>query len=229
MIADPDRAAMTALAQTFEMAGFQVCRCETVSRLASRLENGPWDVLVLDPGVAGGDSALLLGEIARMPAPPSLIVTGTAMGEADRIVALELGADHCVPKPFSVTEMLARVRALLSRQQARKNAPARCARAVFAGMTFEPARRLLRNCDGRSSRLSAAEADLLTQFLRQPRKILAREELLAAEGPGSAVRSARAIDVRVSRLRQTLGSSDHVVIQTARGRGYALIHDVRWE
>jgi DNA-binding response OmpR family regulator len=229
LIADPDRATMTALAQTFEMAGLQVCRCETLMRLRSRLQNGPWDVLVLDPRVAGSESVSLFGEIARLPAPPSLIVTGPDMGEVDRIVALELGADHCVPKPCSAAEMLARVRALLVRQRARSVPAAAAGRAVFADLVFEPTRRTLRMTDGRSTRLSASEADLLIQFLRNPHKVLTRDDLLAAQAPDGAVRSPRAIDVQVSRLRHALNSRFQDVIQTVRGRGYSLVYDVRWE
>lgn len=229
LIADPDRIVMTGLAQLFEREGLQVCRCDDLPHLRNRLASATWDVLVLDPSIGAPDVPALFGEIARLPSPPALIVTSPGMTEVDRIIALEMGADHCVPKPCSPAEMLARIRALLGRRQSRRPPPM-SGQALFADLAFDPLRRLLRRADGSHQRLSASEADLLALFLRNPRTVLSRTELLACYPGGAEAsdRSLRAIDVLVSRLRAELGSPMQVIV-TLRGRGYMLAHDVRWD
>lgn len=228
LLADTDRVFMLGLVQHFEQEGLQLCRCDDLPHLRSRLASAAWDVLVLDPAIAGAGAASLFGEIARLPSPPALIVAAPAMSEIDRIIALEMGADHCVPKPCSPAEMLARVRALLGRRRTATAGPAG-GTASFADLSFDPQRRVLRRSDGGQQRLSLAEADLLTLFLRNPRRVLRREELLAGTAAGLGTdRSLRAIDVLVSRLRAELTAAVPVIV-TLRGQGYMMPHAVRWD
>lgn len=228
LIADPDTIFLQALVEPFEAEGLHVFRCDDLPHLRHRLTSAAWDVLVLDPAIAGAAASALFGEIARLPAPPALIVTAPAMSEVDRIIALEMGADHCVSKPCSAAEMLARVGALLGRRRA-TTAGLPSGTAYFADLAFDPQRRLLYRRDGGRQRLSTAEADLLTLFLRNPRRILDRDALRAgtAVGPGND-RGLRAIDVLVSRLRADLTAAVPVIV-TVRGQGYVLPHAVRWD
>lgn len=228
LIADPDTLFLQELAEPFEAEGLQLFRCDDLPHLRHRLASAAWDVLVLDPAIAGAARSALFGEIARLPTPPALIVTAPAMTEIDRIVALEMGADHCVSKPYSPAEMLARVGALLGRRRTRPGGlPG--GTAHFADLAFDPQRRLLYRRDGGRQRLSTAKADLLTLFLRNPRRILDREALRA--GTAACLghdRGLRAIDVLVSRLRADLTAAVPVIV-TVRGQGYILPHAVRWD
>lgn len=228
LLADRDRGFMLGLTQHFEREGLQLCRCDDLPHLRNRLTSATWEVLILDPAIAGGAIAALLGEIARLQNPPALIVASPAMSEVDRIIALEMGADQCVPKPCSPAEMLARVRSVLGR---RRNTAAGLpsGTAQFVDLSFDPPRRLLRRSDGGQQRLSVAEADLLLLFLRNPSKVLSREHLLAGTAASLGTdRSLRAIDVLVSRLRAELTAAEPVIL-TVRGQGYMLPHNVRWE
>lgn len=229
LLADPDRIFMLGLAQHFEQEGLQVCRCDDLPHLLNRVANAAWDVLVLDPALAGSAATSLFGALARLPSPPAMIVAAPAMSEIDRIIALEMGADHCVSKPCSPAEMLARVRALLGRRRSSVASTPSGGTASFADLSFDPQRRVLRRRDGGQQRLSTAEADLLTLFLRNPRRVLSREELLAGTAAvlGSD-RSLRAIDVLVSRLRAELTAAVPVIV-TMRGQGYMMPHPVRWD
>lgn len=228
LIADPDRAAMLALGQYFEAVGLQICRCGDLPQLQNRLASAVWDVLVIDPRIAGAAAPALFGEIARLAGQPALIVTAPAMTEVDRIVALELGADHCVSKPCSPAEMLARIRSLLARRRP-SLATTTGGTARFADLAFEPVRRILHRADGSQHRLSVAEGDLLTKFVRQPGRVLRRTDLLAGPSPSRGeTPGPRAIDVLVSRLRATL-AAEEPVITTVRGRGYMLPHEVHWD
>lgn len=228
LLADPDTIFLQALVEPFEAEGLHVFRCDDLPHLRHRLTGAAWDVLILDPAIAGATPSALFGEIARLPTPPALIVTAPAMSEVDRIIALEMGADHCVSKPCSAAEMLARVGALLGRRRATA-AGLPSGTAYFADLAFDPQRRLLYRRDGGRQRLSTAEADLLTLFLRNPRRILDRDALRAgtAAGPGND-RGLRAIDVLVSRLRADLTAAVPVIV-TVRGQGYILPHGVRWD
>lgn len=228
LLADRDRAFMLALTQHFECEGLQLSRCDDLPHLRNRLTSTTWEVLILDPAIAGGAGTTLFGEIARLQNPPALIVTGNGMTEVDRIIALEMGADHCVPKPCSPAEMLARVRALLGRRRDSDAAvPGGIAR--FLDLSFDPQRRILRRSDGGQQRLSTAEADLLVLFLRNPRRVLSREDLLAGTAASLGTdRGLRAIDVLVSRLRAELTAAEPAIL-TVRGQGYMLPHSVHWE
>ena len=99
--------------------------------------------------------------------------------------------------------------------------------AVFAGWRFAPATNTLIAASGESSPLSAAEAELLTAFLRQPNRILQREALIGRE----LLPSDRSIDVRVSRLRRKLepDPAHPNLIKTVYGAGYLFLGKVSWQ
>jgi DNA-binding response OmpR family regulator len=232
LIADPDRATMLARAQYFELVGLQICLCGNLPELQIQLASAAWDVLVIDQQIAGPAVPALFGEIARLSGQPAVIVTAPLMTEVDRIVALELGADHCVSRSCSPAEMLARIRSLLARR--RPSASSATTKptggtARFADLAFDPGRRLLVRADGSRHRFSAAEGDLLTRFVRQPGRVLQRTELLAHPAePRDETPGLRAIDVLVSRLRAALAAEEPVIV-TVRRRGYMMPHDVRWD
>lgn len=228
LLADPDETTMLALARALELQGYQVCRCSTLEQMRDRLTTARWDVLVVDPRLAGPDASALLGNVTRLPNPPAIVVSSVNMTEIDRIVALELGAQHCVAKPYSIKEMQARIRALLARRQP---AAPRIGggKAIFADLQYDPVRRQLTRIDGLKTRLSPTENDLLMLFLAHPRKVLSREDLLTCYADQEMQRSARAVDVLVSRLRDSMISRMPKLILTIRGRGYMLAHDVIWE
>lgn len=232
LIADSNAASIEVLARPLELQGMQVCRCTDVARLRVRLAQSRWDLVMLDPRIAGPAGLDLLREASSLPHLTAMIVTAADMTETDRIVALELGADHCIDRRCSTAELLAVVRALLSRRlpiDHGQAAPlAREHNAHFAGMRYDPMTRMLHDDNAPPRRIRSAEADLLMRFLRNPRKIFPREALIGpALAPGET-RNQRAADVLVSRLRATLGDQHWDVIRTVRGRGYFLACHVDW-
>ncbi|AJP71975.1 hypothetical protein TS85_09545 [Sphingomonas hengshuiensis] len=231
LIADSDAASVEQLARPLELQGMQVCRCTDVERLRNRLAHTQWDMVMLNLRIAGPLGLDLLREASAVAHPAAMVVTGHGMTETDRIVALELGADHCVDQRCSPAEMLAVVRALLARRAASPDADDVAGRdkdAHFAGMRYDPLLRLLHTADGRSRRIRTAEADLLMRFLRNPRHVFRREELLGETEAEGLARNPRGADVLVSRLRAALGPEHWELIRTKRGRGYFLSCDVLW-
>jgi two-component system, OmpR family, response regulator len=185
---------------------------------------GEPDLIVLDLQLDQEDGLELLRETRSRSDVPVIIITGEGRDEIDRVVGLELGADGCITKPFSLRELLARIRAVLRRQEAGRSAPQRdpeLRRSKFGGWQLN--RRLRRLVDPAGSQISLTKGEyaLLTAFLDAPQRPLSRERLLQATRVHEDIFD-RSIDVRVLRLRRKLETdpSTPQIIRTERGVGY---------
>jgi two-component system OmpR family response regulator len=181
-------------------------------------------LIILDLRLGQDDGLDLLREIRSHSDVPIIITTGHRPDEIDRIVGLELGADDYIIKPFSLRELLARVRAVLRRQEmgraARANEPERGGYR-FNGWVLERRGRKLVDPNGVPVSLSKGEYALLLAFLEAPQRPLSREHLLQTTRLHEDIFD-RSIDVQVLRLRRKLevDPSAPRVIQTERGVGY---------
>jgi two-component system, OmpR family, response regulator len=181
-------------------------------------------LIILDLRLGQDDGLDLLREIRSHSDVPIIITTGHRPDEIDRIVGLELGADDYIVKPFSLRELLARVRAVLRRQEmgrvARTRDPERGGYR-FDGWQLERRGRRLLDRGGTPVSLSKGEYALLLAFLEAPQRPLSREHLLQATRIHEDVFD-RSIDVQVLRLRRKLETdpSKPRLIQTERGVGY---------
>ena len=130
--------------------------------------------------------------------------------------ALELGADDYVLKPFEPRELVARVRSILRRREQLADESSQL--AEFAGWCFNLGNNTLQGATAKSM-LSTAEADLLRVFVRNPNRILQREQLM---GKRDLQPTDRSIDVRISRLRRKLepDPQNPALIKTVYGAGY---------
>ena len=166
----------------------------------------------------GEDGLTACRRLVAAGGPPVIILS--ALGdEQDRIVGLELGADHYLSKPCSPREILAHVRAVLRRKQAPEAEERRA--YGFMGWRMDLDSHELFDADGVLVHLSDGEFAVLRVFVERPRRVLTREELLhSARGPDSEAFD-RAIDVQISRLRRKLGGSgENELIRTVRNEGY---------
>jgi two-component system, OmpR family, response regulator len=181
-------------------------------------------LIILDLRLGQDDGLDLLREIRSHSDVPVIITTGHRPDEIDRIVGLELGADDYIVKPFSLRELLARVRAVLRRQEmgraARTHDPERGGYR-FGGWQLERRGRRLIDSDTTPVSLSKGEYALLLAFLEAPQRPLSREYLLQATRVHEDIFD-RSIDVQVLRLRRKLeiDPSAPRVIRTERGVGY---------
>ncbi len=178
------------------------------------------DLVLLDlmlPDIAGSEVARLIreGESRRLP-----IIMVTARGEeGDRVKGLELGADDYVTKPFSVKELLLRIRAVLRRHEA---GPAPAGPLASAGdIVLDSARHEVR-VRGAPVVLTALEFRLLKTFLERPGRVQTRETLLSDVWGIDADITTRTVDTHIKRLREKLGPAGDV-IETIRGVGYKLV------
>src|ERR1700724_3877888 len=187
-------------------------------------------LIILDLRLGQDNGLDLLREIRSHSDVPVIITTGHRPDEIDRIVGLELGADDYIVKPFSLRELLARVRAVLRRQEmgriARTRDPERGGYR-FEGWQLERRGRRLVDPTGAQVSLSKGEYALLLAFLQAPQRPLTREQLLQATRAHEDIFD-RSIDVQVLRLRRRLEADPSApkMILTERGVGYVFAHTV---
>jgi two-component system, OmpR family, response regulator len=182
------------------------------------------DLVILDLRLDDADGLDLLREIRTRSDVPVIITTGDRCDEIDRVVGLELGADDYLTKPFSLRELLARIRAVLRRREAGRAALQRDAergQCRFGGWQLDRRLRRLTDPGGAAVSLTKGEYALLTAFLDAPQRPLSREHLLQATRVHEDVFD-RSIDVQILRLRRKLerDPSAPQIIRTERGVGY---------
>ena len=174
---------------------------------------------VMLPGMSGLD---VLKQLRQKSSVPVLMLTARG-SELDRILGLELGADDYLAKPFNPRELVARLRAIL-RRTATSGGTAASQPIHLAGVELHPESRSV-TCSGKPVNLTGAEFDLLFAFLRNPGKIITREELTQAALGRPMSPMDRSIDVHVSNLRRKLGpyQGDQERIKAIRGSGYVYL------
>ena len=185
------------------------------------------DLVLLDVRMPG-ENGMLLAQTLRERAPvPIVLLTGNAE-EADRVMGLELGADDYVTKPFSLRELLARMRAVLRRYQAQSELAARGdkRRAYrFAGWELNLRTRKLTAPDGRKLDLGNSEFSLLAAFCSAAQRVLSRDQLMDLSRLHSGEVYDRTVDVQIVRLRRKIepDPARPQLIVTERGAGYIFV------
>lgn len=222
LVVEDEQAIRTALADFLEFHDFRVTQAADGLEAERCVAQGRFDLILLDlmlPGVSGEQ----LCSQWRQGGLQTPIIMVTAKGqEKDKIHGLELGADDYITKPFSLEEMLARIRAVL-----RRMGPARAVGQTFAfgdlevDMASLKARRGTREID-----LSKREALIVQYFAAHPGRVIGREELYREVWQDILTElGTRTVDMHIAKLRSKieLDSSDPRIIQTVRGAGYRYI------
>lgn len=217
LIVEDEPAIAESLAYALKREGYSVAIAPSISAAESELQ--AVDLIVLDLMLPDGSGFDLLGRIRYQGAPTAIIVLSSRDAEADRVAALETGADDYVTKPFSPREVVARVRAVLRRAQsepARKPSP-----LSNLPLAVEEATRRA-SVLGEPLELTRVEFDLLACFLRAPGRVFTRAELIdRIWGDGFAITD-RTVDSHIKGLRRKLieAGGDAQMIETVRGVGY---------
>jgi two-component system, OmpR family, response regulator len=224
VIVDDDPAMRRMVARYFEEHNVPVSAVSNRASLNHHLEAMNPCLILLDLGLGQDDGLDLLKEIRAHSDLPIIIMTGHRLDEVDRVVGLELGADDYIVKPFGLRELLARVRAVLRRQEMGRGARVRDSERggyAFGGWQLERRARKLVDPNGAPVSLTKGEYTLLLAFLKAPQRPLTREQLLQATRTHEDVFD-RSIDVQVLRLRRKLKADPGApsVILTERGIGY---------
>src|SRR5262245_52502470 len=155
-----------------------VVHCADGNEGLCQLERGGWDALVLDIMLPGVDGLEICRRARAMTRYTPIIIISARGSEVQRILGLELGADDYLAKPFSVLELVARVKALLRRVDAlARNARMDAGSLSLAGLFIDPIAREA-TLDGRRLDLTPREFDLLHHFARHPGRVFSRMDLL---------------------------------------------------
>ena len=208
------------LKYNLEKEGFKVNYATDGTVALAEVRRDPPDLIILDlmlPGLDGLEVCRQLRRIDRFTRIPVLILSARSE-EADRVVGLELGADDYVTKPFSTREVIARVRALL-----RRNEPAEPQRSkVQRGeLVIDPMAHSV-TVSGRPIELSALEFRLLHYMALHPGMVFSRDQLLDGVWGNDRTVTPRSVDVYVRRIREKVESEPQrpIFVQTIHGVGY---------
>jgi two-component system alkaline phosphatase synthesis response regulator PhoP len=222
LIVEDDDVIADGMARHLEAGGFDAVAVERGELGLARLRYERPDACVLDlmlPGLDGWD----LIETVRGEGIGTPIVVVSARGtEGDRIRALELGADDYLVKPFSMGELVVRVRAAL-RRGVRAQAPDRGERIEIEELVIDPAN-VQAFVDGRSAQLTLTEFRLLHALAIERGRVVSREELMQRIWGRRQRYRDRTVDVFVRKLRDKIDrrASRHDFIHTRHGVGYKL-------
>jgi len=200
--------------------GFDVETVETGEQAVERLGAAAYDVVILDlmlPGISGVE---VCRRVRRSSTVPILMLTART-AEVDVVVGLEAGADDYVQKPFSMPELMSRVRAILRRRELDRT-DGKTVRRV-GGIEVDLARHVA-SVDGRPVQLTLSELKLLALLSEQPERVYSRRELMQRLWDSEYTGDERACDVHITNLRRKLEAdpSNPTRIVTVRGVGYKL-------
>ena len=219
LVVEDEAALSLLLTYNLEAEGYGVARAERGDDAEVMLAESTPDLVILDwmlPGVSGFELCRRMR--AREATRDLPIIMLTARGEeSERVRGLSIGADDYVVKPFSVPELMARVRSLLRRAR-----PERIAGRLQAGelMLDRTARRVRRG--ERDIHLGPTEFRLLEHLMEKPGRVFTRAQLLDSVWGDAAEIDERTVDVHVGRLRKAIvRGRERDPLRTVRGAGYS--------
>jgi two-component system response regulator MprA len=216
LIVDDEPRILSMMRRVLEADGYGVVMAGEGTSALEILRSEPVDLVILDVMMPGMDGFEVCRLARRETLVPILMLTARD-ASADKVSGLDCGADDYVVKPFETDELMARVRALLRRAQPRHVEVLR-----FQDVELTPSEREARR-DGDALELTAREYDLLELFLRHPRQVLSREQILQEVWGFDYLGDSNLVDVRIKYLRDKLELGGRPrLIQTVRGAGYAL-------
>jgi DNA-binding response OmpR family regulator len=217
LIIEDDTDIAESVRYNLDAAGFQSTIASTGEqglKLALEAQNSP-GLIILDlmlPGMSGMELCRRLRHESQTRKTPIIMLTAKT-SEADRVAGLDVGADDYIAKPFSVRELLARVRAVLRRIEGE------------AGESYDDGRLRIDfedvrvSCDGQNVKLTHKEFQLLSTLARKKGRVVTRQQLLDQVWGYSYYGDARTLDVHIRRLRQKLETCGDC-IETVVGVGY---------
>ncbi|HEY1364683.1 MAG TPA: phosphate regulon transcriptional regulator PhoB [Xanthobacteraceae bacterium] len=220
LIVEDEEALGLLLRYNLEAEGYEIEIVERGDEADLLLKEGTPDLVILDwmlPGLSGIELCRRLRARAETRQLPIIVLTARGE-ESERVRGLTTGADDYIVKPFSVPELIARVRALL-----RRALPERMAEVLRFGELEVDLEKKRVSRNGRAVELGPTEYRLLEFLMRRPGRVFSRGQLLDGVWGSEIYIDERTVDVHVGRLRKALNRGhDTDPIRTVRGMGYAL-------
>jgi phosphate regulon transcriptional regulator PhoB len=226
LIAEDEHDVIKLLKYNLEKEGFKTIYTSDGSLVLAEIRRNEPDLVILDlmmPGVDGLEICRQIRRHEKYGSLPVLMLTARSE-EADRVVGLEIGADDYVTKPFSMRELVARVRALLRRQE---GPAAQRATLQRGSLTIDPSAHSV-TIAGRRIELSALEFKLLHYLGSHPGMVFSRDQLLDRVWGDDRSVTPRSVDVYVRRVREKIEPQPQspTYIQTVHGVGYRFATEI---
>jgi two-component system phosphate regulon response regulator OmpR len=236
LVVDDDPSVRALLRDYLEGHGFGVAEAADGAQMRQQIERELPDAVLLDVRLPGEDG-LVLARYLRERYDIGILMVTASGDVVERVVGLEVGADDYIAKPFDLRELLARVKSVLRRLQAKVPAPSAAPVEAVQG----PQRRLhfgrcqvdldshrMFGAGGEEVTITAMEYELLAAFLDNPNRVLTRDQLLMKTRNREWEPFDRSIDIRVGRLRRKVEpdpGGEPRVIRTVRNAGYMFVPD----
>ena len=224
LVVDDEKDIVDLVAYNLEKEGYDVLTAGDGEKALAVIKSGKLDLVVLDlmlPGIKGLDICRIIRRHPETEWLPVIMVT--AKGEdLDKVVGLEMGADDYITKPFSIRELVARIRAVLRRTETRKGPVQEDGETFsFRNLHLDYAACAV-TVAGRKVEMGPTEYRLLTFFTRHPGRVYSRDQLLDRVWGDETFVEPRTVDVHISRLRGAIekDKENPEYILTVRGLGY---------
>jgi two-component system response regulator RegX3 len=227
LVADDEPSVRESVGYALEQEGFAVTLATDGDDAGDQLGNGeiPFDLLILDIMMPGRSGLDLCRDVRGRSAVPIILLTAKD-AEVDKVVGLEVGADDYVTKPFSVRELLGRVRAQLRRRELdRASTVEGGSCSIEAGEVSLDLARHLVTVRGEPVNLTRSEFQVLRLLAERPGQVFSRLEIMEELWQSEFSGDVRACDVHISNLRQKIerDPQDPELVVTVRGIGYKLV------
>jgi two-component system phosphate regulon response regulator PhoB len=220
LVVEDEAPLVTLLRYNLEKSGFRVDEAGDGGEALGRINEAMPDLVLLDWMLPTMSGIEVCRQLRRKPSTrhlPVIMLTARAEDQ-DTVRGLETGADDYITKPFSPEALIARIRALLRRSG---TAPAR-APLVFHDLELDPTTHSVTR-GGRVLHLGPTEFRLLEFFMRHPRRVFSREDVLNAVWGRDIHVEPRTVDVHIRRLRKSINAETDIdLVRTVRAAGYAL-------
>jgi DNA-binding response OmpR family regulator len=220
LVVDDEVPLTSVVGSYLEREGFAVSVAHTGPEAVERARAERPDLIVLDLMLPGFDGVEACRQI-RTFTDAYIIMLTARDEEVDKVLALSMGADDYLVKPFSPRELIARVRAMLRRPRTSPEEPSEA--ITVGGLVLDPEARTC-DVDGTSIDLTRTEFDLLLAMAGRPRAALTRRQLIEAVWGANWFGDDHVVDVHVGHLRTKLGdnAAEPRFVRTVRGVGYGL-------
>ena len=219
LVVDDEKLLVKGMRFNLENEGYEVETAYDGRTAVELAKNGSFDLIILDvmmPEMDGLETCMHIREFSDVP-----VIMLTARSEdTDKLLGFEYGADDYVTKPFNILELKARVRALL-RRSASSSAQKKSNLITFGELSLDTEQRLALK-GGKTVELTAKEYDLMELFMKNPRRVYSRENLMDAVWGYTYAGDYRTVDVHIRRLREKLETNpaEPAYIMTKWGVGY---------
>ena len=216
LVIDDEESIVDSICFALEREGYEVQSAANAADALKALDKALPDLVLLDvmlPDRSGLDLCTFIRFLGEVP----ILMVSARDSLEDKVLGLEAGADDYLVKPFKFKELIARVRALMRRWKKSEGVST----LQLGDLRLEPARRTFFQ-SGEAVDLTLREFELLEYFMRRPRRVVTRDELLNSVWHLPTPAETNVLEVHISSLRTKLRDGDKKLIRTVRGVGYSL-------